>query len=53
MYKLIKNFRGELTGACKEENGVMLSFTFSDEANTDYQEYLKWLAEGNTPQDAE
>jgi hypothetical protein len=24
-----------------------------DEANTDYQEYLKWLAEGNTPQEAE
>jgi len=21
--------------------------------NTDYQEYLKWIAEGNTPQDAE
>jgi hypothetical protein len=20
-----------------------------DEANTDYAEYLKWLAEGNTP----
>ncbi len=20
-----------------------------DEANTDYQEYLKWLEEGNTP----
>ena len=22
-------------------------------ANTDYQEYLKWVAEGNTPQPAE
>jgi len=24
-----------------------------DHANTDYQEYLKWLAEGNQPQPAE
>ena len=24
-----------------------------DTANTDYQEYLKWVAEGNTPQPAE
>jgi len=24
-----------------------------DPANTDYQEYLKWLAEGNQPQPAE
>ena len=23
------------------------------EANTDYQEYLEWVAEGNTPEEAE
>ena len=24
-----------------------------DPANTDYQEYLEWISEGNTPEEAE
>jgi hypothetical protein len=53
MYKLIKNpFSGEIFGACKQEGDLLISFLF-DPANTDYQEYLKWVAEGNEPLPAE
>jgi hypothetical protein len=48
MYKLIKNIRGQVFGACIEQNNVLLSFPF-DPDNTDYQAYLAWVAEGNTP----
>jgi len=32
----------------KQEDGRKMSF-LTDPANTDYQEYLAWLAEGNEP----
>jgi hypothetical protein len=41
---------GEVTGIVRLSDN---SFIPLDPANTDYQEYLKWVAEGNTPLPAE
>ena len=48
MYKLKKDQQtNELTNEVfKVTDGINIPF---DPANTDYQEYLKWLAEGNEP----
>jgi hypothetical protein len=49
MYKLINNIYGQLDAINKtNEDGIMLSIPVNPD-NTDYQEYLKWVAEGNTP----
>jgi hypothetical protein len=49
-YKLYKNQRSEeITSVFKtDDDGKILSIPF-DPDNTDYQAYLKWLEEGNTP----
>lgn len=49
MYKLLKKLDGTVFGAVKETEGFATSFTFDDEENSAYQEYQKWVAEGNEP----
>ena len=48
MYKIINNREGNLACLQVEKPGVTLSIP-PDPENTDYQEYLKLLEEGNTP----
>ena len=52
IYKQDKTADGADAFSVVLENGAMVSF-ISDPANTDYQKYLKWLAEGNTPEPAD
>jgi len=52
MYQLFKNRNGSIC-----ENAILRvadnAFIPFDEANVDYQEYLKWIAAGNTPTPAD
>jgi len=53
MYKLQKDIKGEICAVnIINENGSISSIPLNPD-NTDYQAYLKWVSEGNTPEPAE
>ena len=50
MYKLIKNHFGEICSIQRISDNTFMPLSPD---NTDYQAYLEWIAQGNTPQPAD
>ena len=48
-YQLIAGVTGQVTAVRRTGEGKSNCCIPFDPANTDYQEYLEWLAEGNEP----
>jgi len=53
MYKLLANPRNRSENLAVIRRLDDSAFIPMDEGNTDYQAYLKWLEEGNTPEPAD
>ena len=55
MYQLIKPMIGTEIEIVKKanEDGTTTYIPLNAQDNTDYQEYLRWLEAGNTPEPAE
>jgi hypothetical protein len=55
MYKLVTPMIGIEVQIVKKtnEDGTITFVPLNAHDNTDYQAYLKWLAEGNTPEPAD
>ena len=56
MYKLLSDLTfatGEVVKAQCVHRVADNTFIPFDEANTDYQEYLKWVSEGGVPEEAD
>ena len=53
IYKLLKNpFTNDVDSVKKMDGNILHVIPFVEE-NTDYQEYLAWVAEGNTAEAAD
>jgi len=53
MYKLLANPKNRFENLAVIKRLIDGAFIPMDEDNTDYQAYLKWLEEGNTPEPAD
>ena len=53
IYKLVKNPITGVVDQVKTKNGDSVLIIPFNETNTDYQNYLAWVAEGNTAQAAD